>query len=148
MSLVFRYEFDKCVSHYDGDYKVNDFSCWNQFLNMIFGQLTHCESIRDIITCLKVRQNIVNQNETVNVDRYLLAYQMKRYLDYITNGGFYEFEAQRELTKWSVKDYKRNFRYFIESISGSANIRTIRTDQLQMEHIELFHKYKKENLLR
>ena len=79
--------------------------------------------------------------EITNVERYLLAYQMKRYLDYITNGGFYEFEAPRELTLSTIKDYKRNFKYFIESIAGSVNIRTIRIDQLQMEHIELFHKY-------
>lgn len=56
LSLVYRYEFDKCVSRYNGDYKVQDFSCWNQFLTMIFGQLTHRESIRDIITCLKAHQ--------------------------------------------------------------------------------------------
>ncbi len=59
VSFVYRYEFDKCVSRYNGDYKVQDFSCWNQFLAMIFGQLTHRESIRDIITCLNAHQNKV-----------------------------------------------------------------------------------------
>lgn len=58
-SLIVRYEFDKCVVRYQGDYKVKDFSCWSQFLCMIFGQLTHRESIRDIITCLKAHQNQV-----------------------------------------------------------------------------------------
>ena len=58
-SLITRYEFDKCVLRYQGDYKVQDFSCWNQFLCMIFGQLTHRESIRDIITCLKAHRNKV-----------------------------------------------------------------------------------------
>ena len=56
-SLITRYEFDKCVLRYQGDYKVQDFSCWNQFLCMIFGQLTHRESSRDIITCLKAHRN-------------------------------------------------------------------------------------------
>jgi hypothetical protein len=59
MSSVFRYEFDKCVSRYNGDYKVQDFSIWNQFLTMIFGQLNHRESICDIITCLNAHQNKV-----------------------------------------------------------------------------------------
>lgn len=58
-SLVVRYEFDKCVNRYQGNYKVRGFSCWNQFLCMMFGQLTHRESIRDIATCLKAHQNKV-----------------------------------------------------------------------------------------
>jgi len=58
-SLVTRYEFEKCVLRHQGDYKVQEFSCWNQFLCMIFGQLTHRESARYIITCLKAHQNKV-----------------------------------------------------------------------------------------
>ena len=58
-SLVIRYEFDKCVLRYQGEYKVQEFSCWNQFLCMMFGQLTHRESSRDIITCLKAHRNKV-----------------------------------------------------------------------------------------
>jgi len=58
-SLVVRYEFDKCVNRYQGNYKIRNFSCWNQFLCMMFGQLTHRESIRDIATCLKAHQNKV-----------------------------------------------------------------------------------------
>lgn len=58
-SLISRYEFDKCVSRYNGDYKVKDFSCWCQFLCMMFGQLTHRESARDIVTCLNAHKNKV-----------------------------------------------------------------------------------------
>jgi hypothetical protein len=58
-SFNVRYEFVKCVLRYDGDYKVREFSCWCQFLSMMFGQLTHRESIRDIVTCLKAHQNKV-----------------------------------------------------------------------------------------
>lgn len=58
-SLVNRYEFDKCVIRYQGDYKVKDFSCWSQFLCMMFGQLTHREGIRDIIICLSAHQKKV-----------------------------------------------------------------------------------------
>jgi transposase len=56
-SLVVRYEFEKCVNRYRGNHKIRDFSCWNQFLCMMFGQLTHRESVRDIATCLKAHQN-------------------------------------------------------------------------------------------
>ncbi len=54
-----RYEFDKCVNRYSGNYKVRNFSCWNQFLCMAFGQITHRESINDIITCLNAHHNEV-----------------------------------------------------------------------------------------
>ncbi len=59
MEFVNRYEFDKCVERYNGDYKIRDFNCWSQFLCMTFGQLTHRESINDIITCLTAHQNSI-----------------------------------------------------------------------------------------
>lgn len=48
-----RYEFDRLVCKYKGHYKVQKFTCWTQFLCLIFGQLTHRESLSDIVTCLK-----------------------------------------------------------------------------------------------
>ena len=51
-----KYEFNKCVDRYQGDYKVRDFSCWNQFLYMAFGQITHRESCNDIVTCLDAQR--------------------------------------------------------------------------------------------
>jgi hypothetical protein len=59
VKVIIRHEFSKCVDRYAGDYKVKDFSCWNQFLCMMFGQLTHRESITDIITCLEAQKNAV-----------------------------------------------------------------------------------------
>ena len=47
-----RYELDKCIKRYKGNYRVKNFSCWNQFLCMAFAQLTGRESLRDIETCL------------------------------------------------------------------------------------------------
>lgn len=57
--FIIRHEFSKCVDRYSGDYKVKDFSCWNQFLCMMFGQLTHRESVSDIITCLNAHKSAV-----------------------------------------------------------------------------------------
>lgn len=48
-----RYEFQKCVRRYEGDYRVRTFSCWDQFLCLIFGQLTFRESLRDLVACLR-----------------------------------------------------------------------------------------------
>jgi len=53
--LVSGYEFSKCVKRYQGNYRVRRFSCYQQFLCMVFGQLTHRESLRDIVTCLNAQ---------------------------------------------------------------------------------------------
>lgn len=53
MDFVSRYEFNKCVERYNGNYKTKSFSCWDQFLCMAFAQLTYRESLRDIQTCLR-----------------------------------------------------------------------------------------------
>lgn len=47
------YEFQKCVRRYQGNYKVQSFSCMDQFLCMAFAQLTFRESLRDIESCLR-----------------------------------------------------------------------------------------------
>jgi hypothetical protein len=47
------YEFRLCVDRYHGNYKVQSFSCWDQFLSMAFAQLSYRESLRDIETCLR-----------------------------------------------------------------------------------------------
>ena len=46
------YEFRKCVKRYNGDYRVKNFTCCNQFLSLAFAQLTYRESLRDIESCL------------------------------------------------------------------------------------------------
>jgi hypothetical protein len=51
------YEFHKCVRRYNGDYRVKNFTCWNQFLCLAFAQLTYRESLRDIESCLNSMSN-------------------------------------------------------------------------------------------
>ena len=52
MEFLPLHEFRKCVERYQGDYKVQSFSCMDQFLCMAFAQLTYRESLRDIKSCL------------------------------------------------------------------------------------------------
>lgn len=44
--------FDCIVARYSGDKYVRHFSCWNQMLCMIFGQLTNRDSLRDLIIAI------------------------------------------------------------------------------------------------
>jgi len=46
-------DFRRCVDRYNGNYKLQSFSCWDQFLCMAFAQLTYRESLRDIEACLR-----------------------------------------------------------------------------------------------
>lgn len=49
-------EFRRCVDRYRGDYKVQSFSCLDQFLSLAFAQMTYRESLRDIEACLRAMQ--------------------------------------------------------------------------------------------
>jgi len=51
-----RYEFRQCVQRYAGHYRVRSFSCWDQFLSMMFAQLSYRESLRDIVACLRSQE--------------------------------------------------------------------------------------------
>ncbi len=53
MDFLPRQDFRRCVDRYRGNYKLQRFSCWDQFLCMAFAQLTYRESLRDIEACLR-----------------------------------------------------------------------------------------------
>ena len=57
LDFVPKYEFDKLVEKYQGNYKAQEFSCWEQYVCMVFAQLTQRESLRDIETCLRTVSN-------------------------------------------------------------------------------------------
>ena len=48
ISLVSRYEFQKCVDRYKGDWHAKTFSCFDQFKVMSFAQFTDRSGLRDI----------------------------------------------------------------------------------------------------
>jgi hypothetical protein len=45
--------FDRCVDHYNGNKYVKHFTCWNQLLCMMFGQLSGRESLRDLVVSIQ-----------------------------------------------------------------------------------------------
>jgi transposase len=52
MEHLSRNDFDSCVAKYNGEKYVKNFSSHDQFLCMIFGQLSYRESLRDVVLCL------------------------------------------------------------------------------------------------
>jgi len=52
-------QFRRCVNRYDGNRKVYNFPCWDQFLAMTFAQVTYRDSLADIEVCLRSRQDLL-----------------------------------------------------------------------------------------
>ena len=44
--------FDGFAKEYGGNRYVKHFTCWNQLLCMVFGQLSNRDSLRDLVACL------------------------------------------------------------------------------------------------
>jgi hypothetical protein len=67
---VNKYEFNKCVKRYFGDYRSHELNSWNHFLQLLFGQITGLNSINSICFCLKAhRKNLYHLGikQSVNV---------------------------------------------------------------------------------
>ena len=74
MAQITRYEFDKVVEKYQGNYKVKTFSSWDQFLSMSFAQLSYRRSLRDIEACLNAQpRKLYHMGIRGNVARTNLA---------------------------------------------------------------------------
>lgn len=73
LEFVNKYEFNKCVKRYLGDYHIHEPNCWNHFIQLLFGQMTSLESLRSICLCLKAR---------IKISFITLAF--KQYVNHIT----------------------------------------------------------------
>lgn len=49
LKFIPKAEFKKCVAQYDGDKRCRSLFCWDQFVAMLFAQLSGCGSLRDLI---------------------------------------------------------------------------------------------------
>lgn len=49
--------FRRCVQRYQGEHAVKQFRCLDQYLIMMFAQLTYRESLRDIEACLRAQKS-------------------------------------------------------------------------------------------
>ena len=56
-SFLDRNHFNYLVRKYDGDKYVKSFTCWNQLMALMFGQLCNRESLRDVVVALEAHQS-------------------------------------------------------------------------------------------
>lgn len=59
MEFIPRYQFDKLVKLYKGDWHVKNLNSYHHLLHLLFGQLTGCDSLRDICLCLEAHSRIL-----------------------------------------------------------------------------------------
>lgn len=50
--FLYRNQFNYLARKYNGDHYVKHFTCWNQLLALMFGQLSNRESLRDLVVAL------------------------------------------------------------------------------------------------
>ena len=48
-----RSKFNRIVTKYEGDKYIKSYTCWNQLLTMMFGQLSNRDSLRDLIVAME-----------------------------------------------------------------------------------------------
>lgn len=84
--------FDRCVSQFEGNKWTKHFTCWNQMMCMMFGQLSGRDSLRDLLVTISAhpnkyyhlglgknvsRSNLANANEQRDYHIYeAFAYEM------------------------------------------------------------------------
>ena len=109
--------FQRIVLEYQGDKYVKSFSCWNQLLVMMFGQLAGCDSLRELVSILEAhskksyhlgigksgitRSNLAKANE--NRDYHIferfaykmidIAQQKRLTREFEIEGRFYAFDS-------------------------------------------------------
>ena len=56
-SFLDRNHFNYLVRKYEGDRYVKNFTCWNQLMALMFGQLSNRESLRDVVVALEAHRS-------------------------------------------------------------------------------------------
>lgn len=99
--FIDKYEFEKIVKKYNGNYRVREFDCWNQFIQLFFGQLTNLNSLRDICLCLKAHNNKLYHLGIKNYVSHttLSRANEKRDWQIFAEFGYYLIELVRPLYK-------------------------------------------------
>jgi len=92
--FVNKYELKKIVKQYNGNYRVGEFDCWNQFIQLSFGQFANFNSLRDICLYLKAHNNKLYHLGIKNyaIHTTLLRANEKRNLEIFADFGYYLIE--------------------------------------------------------
>ena len=116
VSFLDNFKFLRIVKKYDGDKYIKSYTCWNQLLTMMFGQISNRESLRDLIVAMEAhagklyhlgigksvtRSNLSKANEQRDYRifkefaTYMIAEARRRRIDKIfeLEGHIYAFDS-------------------------------------------------------
>lgn len=96
--------FDRLVEKYSENKKIRTFTCWNQMLYMIFGQLTARDSVRELMLCLETQEQVLSLRTCLTVTRTNLG-KANRNRDY----RIYEEFAYTLIAEARSSYYKNDF---------------------------------------
>lgn len=60
LQFIPRHEFQECVHEYDGDKRVRTLNSWQQFVTLLFGQLTGHNALRNMVTALNTQIELIH----------------------------------------------------------------------------------------
>jgi len=74
IQIIPRHEFEKSVKQHNGDFASKGFSCWEQFVSMLFAQLSGQTGLRGIETALDSIKNMLYHLGVKTIKRSTLSY--------------------------------------------------------------------------
>lgn len=99
VSFLDRNHFNYLVRKFDGDKYVKHFTCWNQLLALMFGQLSNRESLRDLIVALDAHHSKcyhLGMGKNVSKSSLARANQDRDYHIFEAYAYFLVIEAQQK----------------------------------------------------
>ena len=74
LQIIPRHEFEKSVKKYSGDFASKGFTCWEQFVSMLFAQFSGQTGLRGIETALDSIKNLLYHIGVKRIKRSTLSY--------------------------------------------------------------------------
>lgn len=100
-----KHTFDQCVRRYRGNHRIRTFSCFDQYLCMVFAQITSRDSLRDIETGLRsLQMKLYHSGIRGTVSRNTLA-KANELRDWRIYSDFAQTLIARARTLYACEDF-------------------------------------------
>ena len=117
-------KFRHLVDKYDGNRYVKSFTCWNQLMALMFGQLCNRESLRDVVVALEAHQSkcyhLGMGRNPIAKTTFATANQNR---DYRIFEDFAFFMMEQARKKRATDIFKQRFRSACPSFGGQSSAR-------------------------
>lgn len=127
MDFLPRYEFRKIVKKYKADFHAKNLNSLSQLLHLLFGQLTGCTSLHEIILCLTAHSDIIYHlgiRQTVQVSSLARANEARDYRIFEELGQHLIRSVRPLYEKEDIQDISLdNVIYALDSTTISTSIK-------------------------